>query len=161
MEVYRICDKNEVDQIINSEDLSNIGSYGSEFIRYNCSRSISNHKYYEDERYLHFFKDKDSILYWFSNKGRYVCTYNIPDEILNGNLSYGKYCSVFSEGRIVDVAEYAIESKLIDKNYLEKVEILNDTIDICDDDYYESLDSFFDLVFEKDKNTKKLVKSEH
>ena len=47
---------------------------------------------------------------------------------------------MFDYKTIIDVAEYAILSKLISKDYLVKVEVLNDTIDICDDEFYDSLD---------------------
>lgn len=158
MEVFRICNKDEIDKINSIENLSCVGSFGSSFIKNNEIRNINNHSYVSSERYLHFFKSKGNILYWYPKKGRYVCTYDLPDNILNGNLRYGKYISVFNYERIVDIEEYAVLSKMIKKNYLIKIEVLNDDIDFCDDDYYSSLDDFLDVVYGKGKNVKVLRK---
>ena len=66
MLVYRICKKDEIDNILNNKSFVNVGNN----YNYSC---INNHNYNENKKYLHFFLNLDSILYLRTLKDRYLC----------------------------------------------------------------------------------------
>ena len=148
MILYRICSNREVNLILNN-NFSEVGSLGANLIEYQNQKGMNNHKYEVDKYYMHFYKDKDNILFGNAFAGNYVCTYDIPDEILDNNFEYGQYLSPFDLESIVSVPEYAIESNKIKKEYIKTIEIIKETIDLCDDDYPNSLDGFFERIYVK------------
>ena len=74
MLVYRVCSKEEIDKLFQNRDIKDIGNY--------CTKTdVNNHEYEENSKYIHFFKEKSSIFH-FLLRERYICEYDIPDEIL-------------------------------------------------------------------------------
>ena len=157
MNIYRICNRYEIDQIFNNEDFSNIGGLGIKYIQYKENKNINEHEYNPNKRYLHFFKSKDSIIYWNTLKDNYICTYNIPEYILDNHLKNGIYLNPFNFKKRVYIPEYAIESNKIKKDYLIKVEKIKEDIDICDDDYKELIDDYLEIIYEN--KSLKLIKT--
>ncbi len=150
MLVYRVCNESEINRIRQNDDFSMIGCLGKEFIKYQEIRNINNHKYDPNKLYLHFFEDVWSILYWRAIKGNYVCTYDIPDDILTNCHGNGYYLSPNSESDYKNpVSEYSVESNKIKKEFLVRVELITDDMDFTDDDYPEVLDDYLKIVFER------------
>lgn len=148
MLLYRICTNKELNLIL-TNNFSEVGSFGAELIEYQKEKGMNTHKYEADKYYMHFYKDKDNVLFGNTSAGNYVCTYDIPDEILDNSFGYGQYLSPFNLESIVSVPEYAIESNIIKKEYIKRIEIIKETIEFCDDDYPNSLDDFFESVYVK------------
>ena len=98
MLVYRICKKSELERIFEDNNFTNVG--------YNFPVSdLNTHNYTENSKYLHFFLKKESIFYLRTLKDRYICIYDIPEDILNrykvllinGKTAYIS-CSEFDRG---------------------------------------------------------------
>lgn len=121
MNVYRVCNEQEVKYIVDNKNFDNVGRniYCSLF-----GKTLNNtHDYEELGYYMHFFKDYSSINCWNYNVGDYICIYNIPQDILDNYAGTGIY-DVLMNGsfeRII-LDEYAIPSRLINLDYLVSVE---------------------------------------
>ena len=148
MLVYRICDEDEIDSILGKHSFENVGGYGSRYIKRQKTKNINNHDYNENEKYLHFFKDKGSICYMSTNKGRYICVYDIPKAILNESYGIGKYWECFNFSYLEDVEEYAIKTKYLKFDYLVKVDRIYKYIDAEDYLYDHSLDGHLDPIYD-------------
>lgn len=149
MLVYRICKKDEIDNILNNKSFVNVGNN----YNYSC---INNHNYNENKKYLHFFLNLDSILYLRTLKDRYLCIYDIDDNILNKNEGLGYYLNYISYSTLDEVIEFRLENKEINFDYLKQVYYINKYID-----YEEFLDNFdiskfSDIIY----NTKERTTSE-
>jgi hypothetical protein len=148
MILYRICSDREVNLILDN-DFSKVGSLGANLIEYQNEKGMNNHKYNPDKYYMHFYKDKGNVLFMNVFAGSYVCTYDLPDDMLEGKLRVGKYTGYFYGNNEINVCEYAIESEMIKKEYLQKIERTKEDICITDDDFPDSLDDFFEPVYVK------------
>lgn len=90
MKVYRYLNDRELRAIL-CDFKDHIGSY------FNHGDKLANtHKYQINTRYLHFFKNKSAIEYikqYHKNDNRdfYICTFDIPKEILAKGLGKGTY----------------------------------------------------------------------
>lgn len=89
MKVYRYLSAEEYEKIINNqvEKLGNI-FYGKEL--------ANNFRYKKDERYMHFFKHKESMkemqqLYYKDGKDYYFCCFDIPFRVLVHGIGTGCY----------------------------------------------------------------------
>ncbi len=150
MLVYRICKEQEISQIFTEYDFSRVGQQ--------CKKTnINTHNYDENELYLHFFLKKDSIFFVRTSTGMYVCTYDIPEDILKKNQAIGYYYDYFNFKHICNITEYAIKSSEISFEFLNKVELIKETIDI--DDFLEdpNLNGYLKLIYEK-PTPKRLIK---
>lgn len=149
MLVYRICKKDEIDNILNNKTFVNLGNNYNYF----C---INNHNYNENKKYLHFFLNLDSILYLRTLKDRYLCIYDIDDNILNKNKGLGYYLNYISYSTLDEVIEFRLENKEINFDNLKQIYYINKYID-----YEEFLDNFdiskfSDIIY----NTKERTTSE-
>ena len=142
MVVFRICDKEEIDKIFSSDDYFDFGTSGSYFIEKNEIRQLNYNKYDPSKKYLHFFKLKEGIEHCEPLKGRYVCIYNIPDDILKQSRGRGIYKNLHIMADRLDLDEYAIESAKLNKSYLIRIELLTQTIDYRDKDFMFTDDTF-------------------
>ncbi len=140
MVVYRICNKEELDKIINGIPFYEIGR-----ICTNDSK-LNSHEYKPNIKYLHFYKDYGSIFYLTTTKDYYICTYDIPDEILAEYEGYGRYLDRVFMRKEEQVEEYAIPSSQIDANYLQKIDRILDYVDFEDylyGDYKDNLETIY------------------
>lgn len=147
MKVYRLCRKNEIDRILGSKNFEDVGDAFQ-------NSDKNTHNYIPNEKYMHFFKDKSGLLYLNTLKDRYICVYDIPNEILDKHSGKGKYLNFIAFSFYDEVTEYAIPSKLINFNYLKSIEKIIKDIDY--EDFYqdENLNGFVDNIFESDINNK-------
>lgn len=143
MLVYRVCRKEEILKLFDKYDMNDIGNYFS-------ITEVNNHHYEPNQKYLHFFKDKDSILH-FLLKDKYLCIYDIPEDILKQYEGIGYYLDYFKFAVKIEVDEYAIKCHELSFDYLEKVYYINEEIDL--DDYLDDseLTNFLDCIYEKEK----------
>lgn len=150
MLVYRICKKEEIEKLFKNHNIVDIG---------NCFSltEVNNHQYEPNQKYLHFFKEKDSILH-FLLKDKYFCIYNIPENILKQYEGVGYYLDYFKFAIKIEVDEYAIISNKLNFDYLEKIYYIKEEIDL--DDYLDDfeLTNFLDCIYEKESGKKLVLK---
>ena len=146
MLVYRICKKDEIDNILNNKSFVNVGNN----FNYSC---INNHNYNENKKYLHFFLNLDSILYLRTLKDRYLCIYDIDDNILNKNEGLGYYLNYISYNTLDEVIEYRLENTDINFNDLKQVYYINNYIDY--EDFLDNFDisKFFEIIYNTKERT--------
>ena len=131
MVVYRICKKEEIEHIFNDKNFKNVGK------TFEINKNTNTHLYTADKKYIHFFKDKDSIFYLDTCADMYICTYCIPDSLLERHYGVGFYLDRTNFRTLEKVSEYAIENELINFNQLLKIERIKEYIDIEDYIYYD------------------------
>ena len=112
MKVYRLCRQEEIEKIFKDKGFQNVGQ---ECIR---DQTINNHNYITGKKYLHFFPSFDSLLHLNTAEGHYICTYDIPKQLLDQTKGIGKYVDFVHLMHLVDVDEYAIETSALDINHL-------------------------------------------
>ncbi len=149
VQVFRICDKAEVDKIFKDMDFKDIGASGKMHKRKPGEATVNNHVYDEDEMYMHFFPKFSDLFYINLEKGKCVCTYDIPEEILDASLGYGEYMDLFTYSIPRKVPEYCINNKLLKFEYLTQVKLLTNDISYIDFLSEEPLDDFYELIYSK------------
>ena len=155
MKVYRICCVEEVNAILNNQSFEGIGS------THHYNDITNTHSYKNGIAYMHFFQKFDSIFYWTRNYPcpLFICTYDIPFDILKNYLGYGhykerndgqNYIEYYKRGRLVpkkSVAEYAIPNTLLNIDYLVKVQKMEDRIkyvDYLSGNYEDRLETIYE-----------------
>ncbi|MBE5757341.1 MAG: hypothetical protein E7345_00205 [Clostridiales bacterium] len=132
MIVYRLCREDEIQKILRNLSFEGVGYY--------CRNNEKNsHTYNEDIKYMHFFKNKTDLLYLNTLMGRFICVYDIPEELLLKHFGYGKYYDYIRFATLKDVEEFAIPSDNIRFNYLQSINKIIKDID------YEEMYEKFDL----------------
>lgn len=125
MIVYRVCKEEEYYQLLHDKNFSNIGYYFNN----DETKTINTHKYNEDIKYLHFFKNLNtSISYLNIEKGMYICKYDIPEDILKEAKGLGYYIDMYNYNHN-EVIEYAIESNKLKFDYLKQVIYITEYVD--------------------------------
>jgi len=137
MKVYRLCRKEEVEKVLKDRKFNNI-----------THRSLSDskqntHRYTDNQEYMHFFEQEISLLYLNSTKGKVVCIYDIPEDILEESKGKGFYLDFINLENIQEVTEYAIESDKVRFEYLEQMYIINEDMDF---DYIPGTDELHDRM---------------
>lgn len=153
MKVYRLCDENEVQDILSRHTLQDIGN----LFKSDCKKNT--HNYIDGKKYMHLFDDIYSVLFLNSNKGKYICVYDIPIDILDVNKGIGYYLDYVSFSKMINITEYAVESKNIKYNYLDKIYFITNDLDF---DYYPDENEFYSCLtlkydFEKQKQLKSIL----
>lgn len=145
MIVYRLCNEMEANKLLNGEDFYNIGR------PYKKKETANNFDYIEDEHYLHFFKKFENIFYLKVREGKYVCTYDIPEEILKISEGIGNYYNYMFPDMLDHVPEYAINTKLLNYDYLVKMQQF--IIYANHEDYFEdiTLSEALETVFDSEQ----------
>ena len=152
MIVYRICKKDEIDIILNDKTFQKIGKVCE------INKSINTHLYINNKKYIHFFKDKDSIFYLDTTADMYICTYDIPNYLLETHYGIGLYLDKFNFKNLEKVSEYAIENEFINFNQLLKIERILEYIDI-DDYMYDDISSKIEIIYLNSQMINKLSNS--
>lgn len=146
MIVYRVCKNEELQIIFKDNGFTNVG--------YNFNDSnLNTHQYSKNNKYLHFFLNKDSIFYLRTLKDRYICIYDIPEEILNKYEGMGYYWDYINYKTLNEVVEYAIEISNIRMEYLKQVSYIKQDLDyealLEDCDLSEYVDVIYNRMNEK------------
>lgn len=135
MRVYRLCNKHEAESILKNRKFKNIG--------HKCQNDSTKntHQYIQDINYMHFFEKETSLLYLYPSKGKMICVYDIPDEILSSSKGRGLYLDFINLEDMQEVNEYAIESGKVKFEHLETIYILDQDLDF---DYVPRTDELYD-----------------
>lgn len=152
MIVYRVCTQEEYESLVNGIAVSELGAY------FDFDTSLLNdHKYNNDEKYLHFFGEMGNIVFLGTLKDHYLCYYDIPNDLLDNNKGIGYYNEPGVIVKRFNIEEYAIPSNLIKFEYLVGIAKIEQEIEL--DDYLDdpSLGSFLEHKCLKDLDNK-LVK---
>ncbi|MBE5738986.1 MAG: hypothetical protein E7354_04595 [Clostridiales bacterium] len=146
MNAFRLCDEAEVKSILDSHSFEGLGK------PFEQNPKLNNHKYEDNRRYLHFFKDLGSIFYLYPDTGKYICTYDFPQEILEGSMGQGKYLDYFFFRNLQLVGEYAIPEDLLKFSHLISISLINKGLEV--EDYIEdsSLNSFVTNIYDAREN---------
>lgn len=147
MNVYRICTREEIQQILSLKGLSQSGAPFCD------NKNTSTHKYAKNKKYLHFFESASSIFHLSTAKGRVICIYNIPQKLLNKKLGYGKYWDYITFAKLRNVKEYAIETDLLKFEYLNKAYLITKDIDFEDFYHDQSLNGFIEPIYTSQRIT--------
>ena len=147
MEVHRLCDKEEMDEIFKNKDFKNAGSKGKKYKKNEGEINLNAHHYDEEEMYMHFFPKFNNLFYLNLEKGMYLCLYDIPDVILNKYIGKGEYGDPFDYRITRMVTEYCIKSNEVKFEYLKNVDRLNNDIDYIDFLSGDPLSDFFETVY--------------
>ena len=140
MLVYRICKKNEIEKIFKEKSFENIGRY------FEKNSSLNNHNYEDVYRYMHFFDDKVNILY-LNLSNHYLCTYDIPEDILCKYVGIGYYWGFEFLDKLYEVREYAVKSEEINISFLKQVDYIKDFFEFDDYIYDENLTKFIEPIY--------------
>ena len=136
MLVYRLSNKEEIEVLFETKDISDICRC------FTPSKKLNNFKYDKNTKYIHFYKDFESTFYLDLSKDKYICIYDIPELTLERHKGIGLYLDREFMNRLDMVKEYAIPSEEMDYSYLKSVTRVTDTIDF--DDYLE--DNYIDKL---------------
>lgn len=137
MRVYRLCNKHEAESIFENRKFKNIG--------HKCQNDSTKntHQYIQDINYMHFFEKETSLLYLYPSKGKMICVYDIPDEILSSSKGRGLYLDFINLEDMQEVNEYAIESDKVKFEHLETIYRVNQDLDF---DYVPKTDELYDCL---------------
>ena len=118
MKVYRYLSRSELEAIKNNE----IDKLGQEYSRFDKGE-INNHRYKPNEKYLHFFADKQDLcniqlLYRKSNKVFYLCEFNIPFTTLMFHRGTGYYQASGYDIDYITAKEFALPTSKFKAEFL-------------------------------------------
>lgn len=135
MRVYRLCNKDEAESILRDRKFEGIG--------HKCQNDSAKntHQYMPNVNYMHFFEKEMSLLYLYPSKGKIICVYDVPDEILCSSRGKGFYLDFINFEDRQEVSEYAIESDKVKFEHLETIYIVDQDLDF---DYVPKTDELYD-----------------
>ena len=137
MEVFRLCDSKEVENIMMYRNPSKLGKECKNNPKQNT------HKYIDGKRYMHFFATEMDLLYLSPTKGKSICVYDIPDELLENAKGVGKYADFINLSVIRTIPEYAVPSDKLKMEYLKKIYLITSDMDY---DYFPEIDELYDSL---------------
>lgn len=150
MLVYRLCKEEEVNEILKSKKFKNVGKC------FKINNKMNTHKYIENRRYLHFFDQIVNLFHFDTCEEYYICTYDIPKELLDKYRGMGYYLDSFNLKTYEQVVEYAIPSNYISFDYLLKIQEIREDMDV-DDYLYSDMDNKLITIYEKEQKKGRLV----
>ncbi|MCM1052906.1 MAG: hypothetical protein NC483_02895 [Ruminococcus sp.] len=132
MLVYRTCRREEVEYILKNSNFNIVSSYSHNYYG-------NTHRYQDGVSYMHFFSDISSIFYMKTNRGRCICIYDIPTDILEKYKGIGIYTDYICFRHEEHVREYAIDIGEMRVEYLKRADVL-----LQDIDYEDMIDGSLD-----------------
>lgn len=117
MRVYRVCEKSEIETLLKTNSFESIGHQFKD-------NDLNTHKYENDEKYIHFVKDKDDILFFDTLKGRIICEYEIPDDILKESEGKAFYKDYLCSTGVTLITEYAVKTENLKLKYIKKIYLI-------------------------------------
>ena len=103
---------------------------------------------------MHFYATYGSIFYYNSQDRRYICTYDIPDDVLEQSKGTGYYLDLEFFEHLQEVTEYAVEIDLLDFSYLKKVEEMSELL-LFEDYIYNEHQDKLKTIYEADQKVLK------
>ena len=151
MLVYRLCKEAEVLKILETRKIATIGKYCANI------HKLNTHVYKKDKKYLHFFLEEYEITNLNPNKDMYICTYDIPKDIIDSHLGIGYYRSIFDLETLKKINECAIPVELIPFSYLQKIEKITKYLDF--EDYLDDINKYKEVIYQN--STKIKIRRKH
>ena len=150
MKVYRLCKRDEVDLILDKKQLNGLGKV--------CLNDpkLNNHIYDCNKKYMHFFEDKGSLFYLCVTTGTYICTYDIPDDLIGKYKGEGYYLDREFLRVLQSVSEYAIPSDELSFEYLNRIERVKSYVDY-EDYLYDGDILEVETIYDSEKKNKQKV----
>ena len=146
MLLYRLCKEEEILKILDTKKITTIGKYCTN------THKLNTHVYQRDKKYLHFFLAEYEITNLNSQKGKYICTYDIPKDIVNRYLGFGYYRSNFDLETLKKITECAIPCELISFSNLIKIEKITKYLDF--EDYLDDITKYKEMIYSNSSNHK-------
>ena len=121
MKVYRFMCKEELDKIL-CDKVSELGAY------FRTGHVGNNHKYKANEKYMHFFLNKNAYKHFTKTKkdDHYLCVFDIPISVLLTHAGKGIYRGLRVEDRGYDAldafrkrVEFAVETSVFKSSWLK------------------------------------------
>lgn len=126
MKVYRLCTREEIMAIAQNKNFRKVGKH------FEINENIKSHNYHPKRKYLHFFKNKSSLMYLSTIAGRFICVYDLPEQLLNKRKGVGKYRDFVNFTSLHTLEEYAVETSLLEYKHLVATYEIVKTIDYED-----------------------------
>ncbi len=147
MKVYRYLSETELNSILNGKtnNVGNIFIKRREFTKKTSVRP-NNHKYKNNEQYIHFFKNLQDIEHRrselrTSDENYYFCCFEVPRLVLFMAAGKGYYSSLHGyEHYIETVREYAVNIKNFKPNWLTGYALDNDKTVFYHKENYDNLE---------------------
>jgi len=139
MLVYRLCKEDEILKILETKKINIIGRYCSNI------HKLNTHIYEKNKKYLHFFLEEHEIINLNPQKGKYICTYDMPKDIIDKNLGIGYYRSIFDLETLKEIKECAIPVELINFSYLLKIEKITKYLEL--EDYLDDINKYKEIIY--------------
>lgn len=149
MKVYRLCGFEEIDKILKCKNFSQVGS------NFVIDDKKSTHRYDTSKKFLHFAEHRIDLLFHYLKKNKFICTYEIPDEILSEHFGYGKYLDYVKFKTLENIREYAIPTDLLKFEFLTEVDKIVQPIDYEEVWDNPSMKGFLEKFYEKKPATQK------
>lgn len=143
MEVFRLCQQDEIKKILIQKSFVGVGQ------TYQNNYELNSHDYRANVKYLHFFKNKIDLLYLNTAAGRFICTYDIPEELLKQSAGQGKYKDYIAFKTLCYVDEYAIPVNNLKFEHLQSVNKIIKDFDF--EDIHENPREYFQTIYQREK----------
>ena len=143
MQVFRLCRQDEIKKILTQKSFADVGQI------YQNNHELNSHNYRANVKYLHFFKNKIDLLYLNTTAGRFICTYDIPEKLLNESAGQGKYKDYIAFKTLCQVDEYAIPVNNLKYEHLLAVKQIIKTFDF--EDIHENPSEYFQTIYQREK----------
>ena len=120
MKVYRYLSEKEYNNIVKS-NMDEVGGYFK-------NNSSSSFVYKQNVKYVHFFKNKESMteiqkLKWKDSNNYYFCTFNIPAVLLISKMGIGYYNVSGYDVDYKRLTEFCIPSTKLNAQWLVNAEL--------------------------------------
>lgn len=144
MLVYRLCKEVEIIEVLKSKKFKNVGKC------FKPNKNTNTHKYMNGVKYLHFFDDMANLFHFDTAEGYYICTYDIPYQLLDEYKGIGYYLDLYNFKTFEQVVEYAIPGSQLSFDYLMRIEEIKEDMDF-DDFLYNSMNNKLITIYQNDK----------
>lgn len=142
MLLYRLCKEEEISKILTTKKITVVGKYCQN------THKLNTHVYQKNQKYLHFFLEEYEIINLNPKKDKYICTYDIPKELVDQYLGFGYYRSIFDLESLNKIKECAIPCELIVFSNLLKVEKIKEYLDI--ESYLNDINDYKEIIYQRD-----------
>lgn len=149
MYLYRVCSREEYDIIERDKSFQNVGTRGEFFLLLNKDQDLSSHNYNFNNKYLHFYEDRDNIFFRGLEKGKIIYVLDIDDKRLEGKEGFGNYFD-YSKMHTENILEYALEVDSLSYNDICLVQEITEDISLSEV-LYDDTNSKIITIYDKDK----------
>ncbi len=140
MLVYRICGEDEAIRVLNGDDFNHIGKPVKKF-----------RGEYDFDNYLPFFIAVYNMFYLKDLVGKFICAYDIPEEILAVSKDTECYQNFAHPHAVDNINQYLVNCDLLSHDYLVSMERIVEPITFVDYFHDSSTVNFTETIYERDR----------